>query len=47
MGEGNGNGLDINDFALVIQTLLQTDCLDATHATNRYDFKLISVASSG
>ena len=47
-------GLDINDFALVIQTPLQTEvlqncgsnkvvCLDATHGTNGYDFKLISV----
>ena len=42
------------DFALVIQTPLQTEvvqncgsnkvvCLDATHGTNGYDFKLISV----
>ena len=45
-------GLDINDFALVIPTPLQTEvlqncgsnkvvCLDATHGTNGYDFKLV------
>ena len=47
-------GLDLNDFALVIQTSLQREvlqtcssnrvvCIDATHGTNGYDFKLISM----
>lgn len=51
---GTSNGLKENDFALVIQTPLQSEmlqscgdkkviCLDATHGTNAYDFQLISV----
>ena len=51
---GVNNGLDLNDFALVIQTSLQREVLqtcgsnrvvgiDATHGTNGFDFKLISV----
>ena len=50
---GDATGLGVNDFALVIQTLLQDEimrscahndivCADATHGTNSYDFQLIS-----
>ena len=51
---GTNHGLDVNDFALAIQTPLQAEllrkcgdhkviCADAIHGTNSYDFQLISI----
>ena len=51
---GTNQGLGVHDFALVLQTPLQSEmfkscgnnrviCVDATHGTNSYDFVLITV----
>ena len=51
---GHNIGLDVHDFAIVIQTPLQAEmlrgcgnnnvvCVDATHGTNTYDFQLITI----
>ncbi len=51
---GVNQGLNKDDFALVIQTPIQAEvlhlcgnnkvvCIDSTHGTNGYDFKLISI----
>lgn len=51
---GDNLGLNVDDFAIVIQTKLQAEmlcdcgnekvvCVDATHGTNTYSFQLISI----
>ena len=51
---GDNVGLNVNDFALVLQTKLQAEmlrdcghekvvCIDATHGTNTYDFQLLTI----